>query len=89
MKEEGKENKERSKRENSNEKGQRDRVETSDHKRRCVLEVERNKVGTVGWNREGNGLDQSQDKESDLKKWATDLESKFMAVKREREWREG
>ena len=52
MKEERKENKERSKRENSNEKGQRGRVETSDHKRRCVLEVERNKVGTVGWNKE-------------------------------------
>ena len=52
MKEERKENKERSKRENSKEKGQRGRVETSDHKRRCVLEVERNKVGTVGWNKE-------------------------------------
>lgn len=48
-------------------KDKRDRVETSDHRRRCVLEVERNKVGKVGWNREGNGLDQSQDKESDLK----------------------
>ena len=45
-----------SKSENSNEERQKDRVETPDHRRRCVLGVEKNKVGKSGRTKGKKGL---------------------------------